>query len=62
MEVIRDAIKSCKKLLKFIIFIDIKLFQILGKGEDGWKGWDDELYLVAWDHVLAGIVYEVVGI
>ena len=25
------------------------------------KGWDDELYLLAWNHVLAGIVDEVLG-
>ena len=57
---------NLQKMIKinfwFIIFINIKLFQIPDKGEDGWKGGDDKLLLLAWDHVLAGIVDEVIGI
>ena len=40
---------------KCIISINIYLFQILDSSEDGWSGYDDELYLVAWNHVLVGI-------
>ena len=42
------------KMIKIRNFINLGLFQIPGKRKD------DELYILAWDYVLAGI-YSIVG-
>ena len=49
------------KMVKYIILTKFTLFQISDKGEDGLGGVDPVLYQQDWDHVLDGIVDEVVG-
>ena len=47
-------------MVKYIILTKFTLFQISDKGEDGLGGVDPVLYQQNWDHVLYGIVDEVV--
>ena len=53
--------KSWHKIGKYIILTKVILFQVPDKGGDG-LGWvDGVLYQWDWDHVLEGIVDEVLG-